>query len=57
MGYMFAGCTSLRKVDLGGVKALSSNMFNNCTALEEITIPKTLTYINSGRLKTAESLQ
>ncbi len=48
MGYMFAGCTSLRKVDLGGVKALSSNMFNNCTALEEITIPKTLTYINSG---------
>ena len=48
MEYMFAGCTSLRNVDLGGVKALSSNMFNNCTALEEITIPKTLAYINSG---------
>ena len=42
---MFKGCTSLRNVDLGGLKGIQKGMFNGCTALKNITIPASVTDI------------
>jgi len=38
----FENCTSLSSVDLGSIESISFDVFKGCTALKEITIPKTL---------------
>ena len=38
----FYGCSSLSKINLGQVESISFDVFDDCTSLKEITIPKTL---------------
>lgn len=40
----FYGCSSLSKINLGQVESISFDVFDDCTSLKEITIPKTLKY-------------
>lgn len=40
--YAFQNCTSLINVDLGDVETICTSVFNGCTSLTSITIPKTL---------------
>ena len=43
LGYKaFYGCSSLSKINLGQVESISFDVFDDCTSLKEITIPKTL---------------
>ena len=42
--HAFKGCSKLSNVDLGSIKDLSFGIFEDCTSLKEITVPKTLKY-------------
>ena len=43
----FAGCTSLTDVDLGEITVLGENMFSGCTSLKSVTVPSTVTTVNT----------
>ena len=45
---VFQNCTSLKAIDLANVNKLGYKVFEGCTGLKEITIPKTVTEINSN---------
>ena len=41
-GVVFSGCTTLSSVTMTGVEVIGMRAFENCTALENITLPETL---------------
>lgn len=43
----FKSCTSLTDLQLGGTAQISQNTFENCDALQSVTIPSTLTVIGA----------
>ncbi len=44
--YAFKDCKNLGKVDLKNVRSLNEGVFQNCTALQSIKLPDTLTDLN-----------
>lgn len=54
MSYMFAGCSSLRCVDISNFKFTSltntSNMFLGCESMSYINTPKSLSNVNNERM-------
>lgn len=44
---VFLNCTKLNSVEIYNMKELGSNFFDGCSNLKSITLPETLTYINS----------
>lgn len=42
------GWTSLESIDFGCAKTIKNNAFNGCTSLNEITVPATVTYIETN---------
>ncbi|MBR7099295.1 MAG: leucine-rich repeat domain-containing protein [Clostridia bacterium] len=43
----FKGCSSLTDLELGGTALIAQNTFENCDALQSVTIPATLTTIGA----------
>ena len=55
---MFAGCTSLKKVELpSGLRAISSGAFSDCSSLESLTIPESVERIGSSAFSNCTSLK
>ena len=58
IGYsMFAGCTSLSEIDLTGIESIGSNAFSYCTSLNSITIPTSVTSVDSSAFKNCTGLE
>lgn len=56
--YLFLGCENLTEVNIGkDITTLSANMFQDCTALESITIPDTVTTLGNYLFQGCSSLK
>lgn len=54
----FSGCSSLESVTVGdGVESIGFRAFAGCRALKRLRLPKTLTRIAAGALRTARRLR
>lgn len=47
-GGAFSGCTNLQKINLTNVRTIESNVFENCTSLQDIVLSNNLTTINDS---------
>jgi hypothetical protein len=52
----FSGCTSLRKVELGGTKQIASLAFSGCVSLTDIRFPENLETVGSRAFSGCRSL-
>lgn len=53
----FMFCNSLKKVEIPNVREIHNNAFAYCENLEEIVLPKTLTYLGAGAFRDCENLK
>ena len=53
----FQNCLDLTSIDFGVVETIGHCAFRNCTDLESVTIPKTVTTIESGAFMDCSSLE
>lgn len=57
-GYAFSGCSSLKRVTIGGkIQALRRRTFERCRALESVKLPASVTKIGEGVFIGCESLE
>ena len=53
----FNACTGLEELDLGGVKVIGSNAFAKCSGLTEVTIPGTVTSIETKAFTDCDAIE
>lgn len=53
---VFFGCTGLKKFDFSGVKSIGKTAFYDCSSLESVELPATVTAINDGTFQNCSSL-